>query len=368
MAPKQSTQTTSGVQPPPTPPTQQPTKPQKTGARRWLPAIIAGVVLLLVIVGGIIAYFVYQSPNKVLTDGITNAMSVKTATVSGSINIKASQFDATMTIDGGSNNDRETTTKVTLDIAPKQAGFGSQSIKLDGEVITAKDGALYLKVSKLKETVDKFIDPLAEQYSSRMPSISPETFKREIQRQLDPTIRELDGQWIKFSADDLNNESGKEFKCMQEALTLLGTDKNAQNELKKAYKDNPSIAIQRELGLENGSYGFEVKADKAKAESLAAAVRDTTFGKKIASCSDDSSSSTNTDKDTSDDTIKIWVSQWGHQITRLQYEGTSDRGVDGTIDIKFDMGKTAPVDVPNNARSIKEIEDAIKGLTNSIAS
>ena len=342
----------------------------KSSKKKWF--LLGGVILIVLILAGLVgAYFWYQSPSKVVSDSVLNLTSVKTATMDGQMVAATKDYRLTLALNGGSNASRDGKADATLTINALSGDMKGQTFKVNGSFVATNDGTAYFKLSGLEKLINVYVDTLIQGYASSGAATEAQIaqIKSQIRTQLDPVVKKIDGQWVKVSPSDFNSSSDSKdsYKCVQDAIKSLQDDTSMQNDLKDAYQKNQFITIKKSLGLKDGSYGYQLTYDKSKENNFEKAAKDTTFGKKLSAC-DDSMSSTDSDSSSDDDyttTFTLWVSQWSHQITRIEAVGDPKVDTDPkfTVNLNTDMNKSTDVKAPTNAKSLKELESEFETLS-----
>lgn len=342
--------------------------------KKW---IIGGVIAgILVLLGGgaAIAYTVYQSPEKVITDGITNTIKYGGNTAgTATINVKNKDVEATIDVTAMSKG-TDSSGNVTVSIESKSS---DQPIKFDAsaDVVMTKT-TIYFKVNDAKKTADSlistYIEQMAKQYQSEGYTLTQQEIdsaKTKMHDQVDPVVSRIDNRWIKADLTSSDSSSSKEQQCALDAVAKLQSDKEMQNEIKSAYQDNKFVVVKKNLGLKNGSYGYLIDFDYAKAKTFGESVKNSKFGKALSDCGMPLSSSTSTgdSEDTlKDSQVELWVSQWDHRITGLKFSGedksTADNPTSFNFDMTIDYKNVDKIDIPSSATDIKDIQSEIESL------
>lgn len=347
--------------------------PPKSSNKKKL--IIGGVIAAVIVIlggAGAWAYTAYQDPNKVIVDSVVNLLKDKNpSTISTTVSVKNNDVQADITIQGHGSND-QSQAKVDLNIQAK----GESPIKLSttAEVVATKS-TLYFKLNNAKEAVDSaadaYVQSLADQYKTLGYELSQSEIdaqKEAMLSQIDPIVAKVDNRWMKYDISTQTSDN-KEQKCVNDAVTKLQSDSKMQNELTDAYNKNRFVTVKENLGIKDGSYGYLLDFDRAKAKDFAKAAEDTSFGKSLKSC--DSSSSLMNETDSADSAIKdsrveLWVSQWSHKITGLKASGTDDSDKENPtkLDLNLTMkyGDVEKVTVPTDATDIKDVQKEIENL------
>lgn len=326
--------------------------------------IIGGIIAAVLVIiggGGAAAYTLwYQNPDKVLGDALVNAMSAKSIIYTSNLDIKLKQSSPaapsslTLSLDGKGSYENGSQLDVKL-----QTTIDKKDVTLSGSGILDKDQNLYFKVNDVKKTLNDV------GYGAAMP---PEYAS---------VISEVDGKWIKISADDMkttDKELSKAQTCISDAIKKLQEDKSETKELLDLYKKNPFIVVKDKLGSKDGSLGYAIDIDKDKSKSFGEGFKDTTIYKELDKC--DTSKSGDVDSDftpTSDDVsdtsgakFEVWVSRFGHQLTNFKttFEPTdTTSGVTGgefvfTPEFNKPVDVSAPTDTIALSKVLKDYQAA----------
>lgn len=310
--------------------------------------IIVVAFLALLATSAALAYnFIYQNPEKVVTDSLMKAITAETIAGNGTVVAKNDTITIKVGIDGGSDGENGKL-KASLDISSDD-----REVKLDGEGVFAKNGDLFLKVNN----ADELVQTLMEGSGSTSTA-------------LDGLIEKVDGQWIKISNDELGTYSEtyeKSKKCVDDALGSAQNDKSLNKEISDLYRANSFIIVKDKLGSKtiNGveSLGYEIEGDAAKAKAFISGIKETQLGKKLITCDDSfdfDSLAEGLDSSSVDGTYKVqlWASRFGHELTELNVNGKND---DTDVSVVFHpiFNKTVEVEIPTDTISLEELQTEI---------
>lgn len=334
--------------------------------------IIAGILVLLV-GSGAFAYFVYQSPDKVVADSFINLFGSQPRTAKTSISAENDDAKMNLTIDVKSN-DKMTSGALNANVTMKQ-----QNIDFNGSVdFTATvDCNGYIKLNDVDKLADKLvntmIDAQVEQYKSFGMKIDDADIKAQKEKmlaQFKPVIEKINNRWIKFDTK-ADNSVSKQQKCLTDAVKKLQSNNAMRSEFAKAYSENKFINVKEQLGMKDGSYGYVLGFDTTKAEGFGKAAEKTSFIKELQKC-DGFEPSTSTSTTPADDSvenmrIELWVTQWSHQITKLKIEGTdTSSSMSNSTKVMFDISlgydKVEGLVAPSDAIDFKDLEKEFQQL------
>ena len=356
------------VAPPPTSMVMPPAMPKKSKTG-LIVALVVGVLLLLGVGGGALAYTVYQQPENVLLDAMTKLQTADKV---------ATHTEVTSDFSYSSNGTSLAFKKLTFDINAEASPsidtnaeilvtFNGQDITLKASVIANEDGELYFKVENLTDTIEKTLGKMVDLPSSALAEID-----------------KIDGKWAKYSIDDWR-ESNKEYadtaQCVLDVYKEDFKDSEKRSEIVEIYRQHQFVEIDDDVQSKDGNLGYVVSINKSEINKFSAAAKETSFGEKIADCGDEVKSITSEigssavqDSDSNETEVKttIWVSQWSHELKAVdvdvEYDGEpTEYTVNSHTDFDFTKGVEAAE--PTDARSaedwVKHIYDAYSGAASS---
>lgn len=325
-----------------------PTPPKKSKKGILIGGIIA-IVAVLLFGGAALAYnFWYQNPDKVITDAIINASKAKSVVFNGVIDVTGDQ-KVKVTFDGNTiDKNGQINIKATFTTSGKE-------VTIEGSGLVDKDNNIYIKVKDAKKLITEALGTYASAF--------------------DDIIAKIDNKWVKITTDDLSEystEARDAKKCVDEAYAKFKDDKAAINEVTDVFQKNRFIVVSKQLPSQNGSLGYEITVDESKTESFAKAFMETKIYKQLHECDSETFTDTYTpptstpeDKNsTPDPTVQLWVSRFGHEITKV----TSDLDHDGTkthFDLQTVFNKQVPVNAPTEFVTIDELKNDIEALFSS---
>ncbi len=365
------------MQPPvPPQPVAQPvfTPPPKPGKKKKIIGIILGVVGLLIIVSAVLLYFVWwQSPNKMVTDALLSVVTAEKMNNTGTLVIEAPSSDVKMTITtkGTTNNGAlsgDATVKLEVEALDEDVVFDVHGVASD-------DGVLYVKIDKLRETVDTVIDAIikqqTQQYRDQGMTESDIAQVEDVAKQqvssmfsLDTLIPKVDGQWIRIASDDL--EDNEEAQCTADVMKDIQKDKEVTREVMAIYDANRFIQVKDKVDAKDGAPGFRLTGDRDKAQAFMSEFKKTETAGRLLKCDstifdsvDDALKETDSSSNADIDFV-IWVDRFSHKLKSLQLDVTSkedETKVSATYD--FEIGQANEVVVPSDARDFKDVYDDV---------
>jgi hypothetical protein len=325
--------------------------------RRKVPVFALGAALLIVLfaAASALAYTWYQNPDRVIMDGFAKALQAKTVAYSGTITAKGPNDDSKsfMKLDikgaaAGGNANVEVKATIEQD---------SQQFEISGKGVFAKDGTLYIQFKDLQKLLDGYLQDNPEM---RLPE--------ESKPLIDKLLAKVDGRWIKISPSDLEDYSSEvknTMTCIQDATVSFRNDEQVRNEFMAIYQSHPFVRMEDSLGIKNGSYGYVIGTDKEKEKAFWIASKKTKFYKQLVEC-DDSFKIDEEDMEP-EDTVKserteIWLSQWRHEITRVNVRSESNDGSITEMSWLPVFNEQISVDIPSDARTLTELQADMEAI------
>jgi len=279
-------------------------------------SIVVGA-LLLVGGGSALAYnLLYQNSEKVVTDALVSAFKADTLQLTGSFEAKNDEFNMKVEIDAKAATENG---QIAAKIKFKS---GEQTMKLDGAGYFGSNGDLYLKVNNAKDIINVVTGDMAGETTA-----------------FDALSEKVSGKWIQITNEDIG-EVSEEYKksqvCIEDVSKQFSEDKSLSSEVTKLYKSNRFIVINEKLGSKTingvGSLGYVIDINDEKVKTFITGLEATEIGKKIKSCDEtidfkeiaDSIGNADDSTVTGEGKVQLWASRFGHQLTEVNANGTSD--------------------------------------------
>jgi len=340
----------------------EPSSPSKFSKKKKL--IIGLIVALLVVViggGSAFAYVSwYQNPQKVLVDAVINMVTAKTSVYNSNltINVDDGSAKANLVIDAVA---KQAKTTGSLDVDFKFVYSGNTySLKSSG--LYDDKGDIYVKASELKPI-------MAELYN-----LFP--MDQTISESVDKFIDKIDGQWIRISSDDTkaySQEYSKTQKCINIAITEFEKNKSDIKLITDQYQKSPFIVIDKELGIKDGNFGYQLSTDFSASKDFIIGLKATKLYKDLVACDSNYDISDNDIKSVKEPSTNnyativstIWISVWGHQITKFE---TNVTGIDEFINnsaiftIEPIFNEKVEIVTPESSISLTELQSYLKEL------
>ena len=309
--------------------------------------VIAGAALLVVI-GAVLAYTLwYQNPQKVITDGLAQAIAAKSVSYTAVFDAVGSNT-AKISVDGNASGGQQSG-NATLSFS--SAG---KSYAIKSNVVLDKTNTVYFKLTNVNDLVKPYRAALPEKGKAL----------------LDQLVTKLGSNWIKLSAADLqsyNSGFATTQRCTTAAVSALQGDKAAAAELADVYKKHQFITIDKRLGSKNGSLGYQISANKTTSQAFARDLQTTAIYKALHRCNPQFSVSSMTDffGGTSGQTT-IYVSRFTHHITSLSVASKDSKAKTSatfTIIPKFNVPVT--VTVPTKTTTVAQLLSDLQSVLQS---
>ena len=348
----------------------------KKSKKKLIIGIVSVITVMLAIGGGVGGYFLYQKPHKMLTNSFINAMTEKSSVVDATTNIETEAADVKVVFSAKGDTNKSGG-NVALEIKPKGTISGMGTIKVNTDGVFDQDGTIYFKVNNVKSVVEKAVDAYinesvknAKSTGVSAPPAEIASMKSQVMEMVMPIVNEVDNKWIKITPDDIKEMTGNSkdsFTCLNKATDKLQTDKAMSQELYGLYQKNRFITIKKELGSKDGNVGFEIAGNKAKAESFMKGVEGTALGRELKKCDDKifsgSTDSTVSTADGSDVNVSVWVGKWSHTLNKVNIKSVDSKSKTNiSIDMSAKYNIPVNIDVPKDAKSIKEVVSKIQSI------
>ena len=187
---------------------------------------------------------------------------------------------------------------------------------------------------------------------------------------VDKLIKKVDGTWIKVASDDLKSFSDSlatTQSCFTKVSEKYKNDTSIYSEIGTLYQKNQFIVVQKELGVVNGSVGYELKADDAKTRAFAESLKSTKLYTALRDC--DKTFTIDVDALMSEgevgDTYQLWATQWTHQLTKFGVKSTSKDGATLDAVVTTELGKSVTIDIPTETTTLTQLSDDLQAILTS---
>lgn len=346
-------------EPAPSPYEQVSQQPQPDGkSKKGLIIGVAAGALLLLGGGAAAAYnYWYQNPQKVITDAVVNMFKAKSVIADGSFVI---DYKGESSSDVGKLSisiEARADTSTSAADAKLAVEAGGNKYEFSGSALYDSEANVYFKINDVQKTLDSFLD--AENVDSS-----------EVPPSVNKIVEKVDGKWIRISADDLkeySEDTSKQQECIADVYKKYESNKELQQQLGDAYRNNQFITIKEHLGSRDGALGYVIGGDEEKAQSFVKAVQETEVYKDIKDCDDsfDFDADDITTEDADEDAevrFELWVTRFGHQLKQVKVTAEDD-DASGEFTINTRFNEDVAVDAPTDFISLKDLIADIEEIT-----
>lgn len=333
--------------------------PKKRRKGLLVGGIIAGVLVLLG-GGGALAYNLwYQNPDKVVHDSIVNAIKAKTVQGTGSFVVTTEGYAMNLSFDGKTvGTDGLMHAKAEFTVGQ---GSSKMTLNLEGSGMM-KDDVLYVKLDGVRKLFDTF--------AAQLPMMDAQSMKQML-----AIVDKVDGQWISIKAsdyEDVSKEVSEQQTCVSDAMKKLQQDDAAIDEVADLYREHQIIQVKERLGSKDGSLGYVVEVSQENTASFVEGLKDTTYGKELQKCDEsldfkEIAQSISEAESTGDEDkahVELWVSRFGHEITKFSIDGKSD-DTTAMIVLEPEFNKDVSIEAPKDTVSLKDLVADIEKLIQS---
>lgn len=325
------------------------TIPPQKKSKKKLVAIIIAVIVVLLGGGAALAYnFWFQHPDRVVTDGVMNALRAKTMTFEG-VYEGGGDTKGKLTLSGKLSDRGTGSLDASLKFSSKDAATTTE-ISIDGAGVLDDKGDLYLKVKNFDDVINQQIGTS---------ETSPERKKV-----LDDFTAKVNDKWIKLSSDGLRQFSegmAKSQKCLQDSIKKVQEDNKLSDELVSLYEKHRFVTVKEKLGSKDGSLGYLLESNNAAAKEFAKGFKETQTYKDMHACDesftvDEETFTTETNND-EETRAELWIDRWSHQITKFSVDSTNKKTSEkNTFVLEPTFNQPVTIETPKDAMSTKELE------------
>jgi hypothetical protein len=327
----------------------QPAQTPKRKRKGLWAGIITAAIIVLLGAGTIAGYFLwYQNPEKVITDGLVNAIKAKTVSYTGLLSMEL-ENDASLKIElGGKNkqNAAEIDAKATI-------VYAGNEIVIDGSAMVV-DADLYVRFNNADQLVQDFLP--AEQGTN------------ELRDMIDTFVSKVNGQWVKITSDDMaqfSQEASDQQRCLTDMYKKIESNDAIMSEVADAYKQHKFILVAESLGTKDGSMGYRLELNEDELKNFNEAVKNTELYKQLRECDEDIDAAQNVETTANDDDTRteVWVSQWSHEITKIRSESTAKSEAKGVFELSPKFNEVVTVEAPESFLTLEELRADVEAIT-----
>jgi len=331
--------------------------PKKKGKKALIIGLIAAGVAALLVGGSALAYNLwYQNPDKVVSDAIVNAITAKTMSATGVLEIETDDYKLKIEASGKNTVSADSQVGVKLTYTAD-----AMSVSVDGEAIYSADGDIYIRLNDAKALAASIEEQSDGQISFGV---------------FGGVIEKIDSKWVKIGKEDLGDfsqEYEKSQQCFADISKQLEEDasfrRSVENETKELYQAHPFIVVGDKLGSRTingqGSLGYKLSTDAEVADAFFTNLPDTELGSRLQGCSEDIKFedfvSDDAKKDDSEEgSAEIWVSRFGHYITEINAKPAEGDETKGYLVINPVFNKNDAVEIPSESIPLSELKSDIE--------
>jgi hypothetical protein len=322
--------------------------PQKKSKKK-LVAIIIAVVVVLLGAGAALAYnFWFQNPDRVVTDGVMNALRAKTMTFEG-VYEGGGETKGRLTLNGKLSDKGTGSVDASLKFSSKDPTTTTE-ISIDGAGVLDDKGDLYLKVKNFDDVINQ--------------QIGTDETSPERKKVLDDFTAKINDKWIKLSSDGLRQFSegmAKSQKCLQDSVKKIQEDNKLSSELVSLYEKHRFVTVKEKLGSKDGSLGYLLESNNAAAKEFAKGFKETQAYKDMHACDEsftvDENTFTTEANNDEETRAELWIERWSHQITKFSVDSTNKKTSEkNTFILEPVFNQPVTIETPKDAMSTEELE------------
>ncbi len=319
--------------------------------------IAGGVLFLLAICGGVLAYSIYQRPENVVLDAITKLQSANKFSTHTEITMDY-KYDAgtkdvsfkKLTLDTGMNSSPSVDANATL-----QMSVGGRDVSVKASALMTDDGTIYFKVKNLAEALSAFTGSSKE---------LPASAKNQLEK--------ASNKWVKYEINDLyknNQRAAERARCVQNVYKRSLKDSKKRREIVSTYRKYPFVMIESMAQPKDGNVGYTVWIEPVTWRQFNKAFAHTAIAQDIKACGPSTHDNSSVVPDDTDDNyanpapshsvlghsktkFTMWISPWSHELRALDIEGGSDARFSPKSHTKFDFSKGVATTKPNDSEVI----------------
>lgn len=347
-----------------------PDAPPKKSKKKLIIGIVAALLLVFAIFGGVAFAAYNNNPYKVLLDSVQNLVKAKTVITAGTLEVedKTNKGKVSLEFSSQANNVKYAG---SLD-AKLKIDYSEFKAELAGAGMLAESGDLYFKIDNAEELFDKALATEYGKYYASSPELTP------IVTKLRTFVKKIDGQWIKVSKEDLSDVSQEDYDkqqaCVKAAFTKFYGDNTQQNEVFDIYKKNEFVVI-KDTGKSqtingNDSVGYNVKFDIDNLNKFSKGLDETTLAKAVTKCTDyDQPSEEMTSKEIKEGqeavdkfNTTLWISRWSHEIQKVDITTNQDDKGTADFSMTLDTKKEPNLKDPESSLDAKKLMEELQAI------
>lgn len=363
-------------------------EPKKSKKGRTVALVLALIFILLGVTGTVYAFW-YQSPDKVLADGLVNAVTARSVRADGTVKYVDEKQEFNLTFDSRGDYDSGSTLSANFKLKDKEA---NTEINLQGDTIFATNGDIYFRLVNIDKVYEQFMEVTLNQMTERLEAGSegqiPQEFidaaHESFVERYRPVVEKVENKWVKITPADLKRasvENGKLSECINKSFKEFSQDQNAITHLGTSYAQNRFLVIKESLGVKNGSIGYVMDFDENVAKKFKDELVKNPIFKRVDECIKDASEDSAYVVPLSEqgwkksDRTELWFDQWKHNITAIKTEVAQKKDnqtkkltaeIRPNFNIKFDVKMPSDsipfTDILDDIRLLSILPDISKGI------
>lgn len=314
--------------------------------------IIAGVLLLAGIAGGLVYALVYNNPERVVMNAFSKAINAE----SGEVNM-----DVTFETESTSMREVKLNFQSMNDGEGRSSGsFGAQ-FNYAGKDLDLKasyagsEGKAFVKLQDVDEVIKKLYG---------------EEKGAALIKQIGPIFNKVNNKWLVITAkdfDDLRKNDSAEATCVQKELSRLQKDKNVRSDVMRLYNEHKPVSVETK-GSDGDGKHYALKLNSENVKAFITAFTDTDAFKAIDDCTDTDYKKSvlrgvEDIKDLEKLEFDIWVNGWSQEINKVEFGIKSDDGKSSAkAEIRTKFNNRPAVTIPEADTTIDELKSDIEGL------
>lgn len=309
------------------------------------------IILALIVLGAasVAAYTWYQNPQKVVTDSIAKLLTAKTVAYTATVDSKSDASKLTVALDGAA------TQQMVSGHAKATVAMGAASVVVEGNVVSDKDGNLYIKLVNAKDIAATLLQGLPAQ----------------LQPTVDAAVAKINDKWIKLTPADLNTTTSADVakvqQCYRTALNKFQTDAGYRSDVIDQYSKHQFIAIKQNLGEKDGSLGYKLAVDAAKEKAFIDGATHTKLYADMQKCDpsfklDSGAISSETTGSTAPE-VELWAEKWSHNMTKFVLANPANEKKDTySVVVNPKLNQNLTIDTPKDAMTLDQLKTELAPL------
>lgn len=338
---------------------------QQSNRNKKLFVIGVVVAIFVALVGGWFTYALWQqSPDEILTDAITNAVSSDTATFEGSTLHIAGDQSMRVAFSGKFGHKEGVSAQAKM--ALETNGI---KIDIDADGVHMPNTDNYVRIKDAEKLYGSFDDVLAGGSDVRSRGYS--IVKEFLDTAVKSTVEKVDNKWIAFSVNDvktINAQLAEQYGCTQNTLKKIREDTGQLIEVGAVYRNNTFLKVKKNLGDFGNYFRFEVGVENDKLSDFEESLKGTKFYKELQACWPTSNNPIDFDflrsKDAHSVKGEVWIDQSSREFHTLNFETVTEKnGAKGTMKFALTTAFNQPVEIKAPKEDVITFDEAFADIT-----